>query len=368
MYRVLVIGGYGFFGSLLVELLARQPNLHVLIGGRSRTAAQAVVQRLLPAAKAQLDACVIDIDGPAFAHALSDLKPDVVVHTAGPFQGQDYRVAQACIGAKSHYIDLADGRDFVGGVGILNCAAEDASLFVTSGASSVPALSGAAADSLVAGLDRVDAIDIGISPANRTERGLSTVRAVLSYCGKRLPPYTAAAPVGWRTAYTHQYPAPVGQRLLSPCDVPDLVLLGPRFGGKPSVRFGAGLELRILHRGMNVMAMLAQAGMVRNWADHASLLKRLADRFVHYGSDAGAMHVSVSGLDDAGQAVTKRWHLVATKGDGPYVPTLAAAGLVRKLAAGETPTRGARPCIGFLSLQDFAREAEGLNITMKVEP
>jgi hypothetical protein len=25
------------------------------------------------------------------------------VHTAGPFQGQDYRVAEACIAARTHY-------------------------------------------------------------------------------------------------------------------------------------------------------------------------------------------------------------------------------------------------------------------------
>lgn len=368
VYRVLVIGGYGFFGSRLVKLLARQPNLHIYVGGRSAAAAQSVVEKLLPGARAQLEACLIDIDSSAFAQVLFDLKPDVVVHTAGPFQHQNYRVAEACIEAKIHYIDLADGREFVEGIGVLNAAAERACVLVASGASSVPALSSAAVDNLVAGLQRVDGIDIGISPGNRTERGLSTMRAVLDYCGKRLPPHTDDAPVGWRNTYAYEYPAPVGRRLLSPCDVPDIVLLGPRYVGKPLVRFGAGLELKYLHRGMNIMAMLAQAGIVRNWAEHANILKRVADWFLHWGSDAGAMHVAVNGIDEAGRAVTRRWHLVATQGDGPFVPTLAAAALVRKLAAGDMPAPGARPCMGLLAVQDFAAEAEGLHITMEVEP
>jgi hypothetical protein len=45
------------------------------------------------------------------------------------------------------------------------------------------------------------------------------------------------------------------------------------------------------------------------------------------------------------------------------VPTLAAAALVRKLAAGEAPSTGARPCVGELTLDDFARETNGRQIS-----
>ena len=213
------------------------------------------------------------------------------------------------------------------------------------------------------GLSAVTSIDIGISPGNRTERGLSTVRAILGYCGKPLP-HTSGA-VGWRTSYAHDYPLPVGRRLLSPCDVPDTALLGRRFSGAPSVRFGAGLELEFLHRGMNVMAILAQAGFVRDWATHARLLKRVADWFRRCGSDAGAMHVQVGGNLIPGQPVSRRWTLVAMNGDGPYVPSLAAAALVRKLANGTPGLIGATPCIGLLTLADFQREAAHLHVSME---
>ncbi|MGJ9417073.1 saccharopine dehydrogenase family protein [Massilia sp. CMS3.1] len=365
--RVLVIGGYGFFGSRLVELLSRQPRLHILVGGRSQASAQALADKLSPGASSHLEALAIDIDSPSLARTLSTLKPDIVIHTAGPFQGQDYRVAEACIAANAHYIDLADGRAFVAGISALHAAAERAGVLVTSGASSVPALSSAVADTLAAGMARVTDIDIGISPGNRTERGLSTVAAILGYCGQPLPGGAPGAAVGWLGTYAHRYPAPVGRRLLSPCDVPDLVLLGPRFPGSPRLRFGAGLELTVLHRGMNLMALLAHRGLVRNWAPLAPLLKRAADWFRHLGSDAGAMHVRVSGATADGASLTRNWALVATVGDGPFVPTLAAAALVRRLAAGQPLQAGALPCLGLLSLADFEREAAGLNITMTAE-
>ena len=364
IHRVLVIGGYGFFGSRLVQLLSRQPRLHILVAGRAEVQAQALVHQLQPGASAQLEAQPLDIACRSLPQTLKSLRPDTVIHTAGPFQGQDYHVAQACIAAGAHYIDLADGRAFVAGIGTLHVAAQRAGVLVTSGASSVPALSSAVADTLAAGMERVTDIDIGISPGNRTERGLSTVAAILGYCGKPLP----GGAIGWRGTYAQRYPAPVGRRLLSPCDVPDLALLGPRFPGTPRVRFGAGLELAFLHRGMNLMALLAQHGLVRNWAPHAPLLKRAADWFRHVGSDAGAMHVRVTGVTPDGAPLARNWTLVATAGDGPFVPTLAAAALVRRLAAGEPLPAGAAPCLGLLSLAHFEREAAGLHITMKAAP
>ena len=125
------------------------------------------------------------------------------------------------------------------------------------------------------------------------------------------------------------------------------------------MRFGAGLELRFLHGALNALAWAVRHCFIGDASRYARPLKWMADRFMHWGSDAGAMHVSV-----AGPVVVCTWQLVATHGDGPFVPTLAAAALVRKLARGEIAQRGAMPCVGLLSLQDFARAAQGLHITM----
>ena len=362
MMRVLVIGGYGFFGRRLVERLSKQAGLHITIAGRSSAAGHALACKLRPTATSELAVAAIDALNPAFASQLNPLNPAVVVNASGPFQGQNYQVAQACIAAGVHYIDLADGRSFVTGISALNADALSAKVLVTSGASSVPALSSAATDHLTRGLQIVKTIDIGISPGNRTERGLSTMQGILSYCGKELPPSEGRPSVAWLKSYRHTYPAPVGSRLHSHCDVPDLVLFPARYPGCPEVRFGAGLELEFLHRGMNLMAWMAQHGLVKNWADHAQWLKKAADLFQTWGTDSGAMHVTVSGTTVQGQSVCRQWQLIATDGEGPYVPTLAASALIRKIAAADHTMYGARPCVDLLNLGDFAREMQGLKI------
>ncbi len=364
--HVVVIGGYGFFGRRLVERLSAHDTLTVTIAGRSLTQAQALVTALQPKARATLRAEAIDIHASNFEQHLRTLAPDLLIHTGGPFQGQDYHVARACIAAGVHYIDLADGRAFVQDIAALDAAAKQAGVFVISGASSVPALSGAAVDDLTRGMATVQSIDIGISPGNRTERGLSTIEAILTYCGKPLPSASAGEPVfGWSGTWRHTYPAPVGERLMSPCDVPDLALFPQRYPGTPHVRFGAGLELRFLHRGMNVMAALARAGVVTNWARHTRWLKAASDWFLNWGSDVGGMHLRVEGRLADGTSRARLWHLIALRGDGPYVPTLAAAALVRRFLTGTLPQRGAMPCVGLLTLDDFARETDGLAITMQ---
>ncbi|WP_066272875.1 saccharopine dehydrogenase family protein [Hydrogenophaga palleronii] len=360
-FRVLVVGGYGFFGSRLVQRLAREPALSVLVAGRDPVRAEALVNTLQPQAQAQLQALALDVHSDALPQALQQWRPDVLVHTSGPFQGQGYDVAEACIRHGVHYIDLADGRAFVTGITALDARARAAGVLVTSGASSVPALSSAVVDRLAEGMARLHAIDIGISPGNRTERGLSTVQGILSYCGQPILHVDGSRETGWARSYRQRYAAPVGTRLLSPCEVPDIGLLPSRYPGAPRIRFGAGLELAWLHRGMNLMAMATRIGLVRNWAPYASWLNRAADLFKHLGSDAGAMHVQVHGLDRQGQPLDRRWELLALDGDGPYVPTLAAVALVKRLRNGGLPA-GAMPCLGLLSLDECMAGAAGLAI------
>ena len=366
-FRVLVIGGYGFFGRRLVERLSLQPGLHVIVAGRSAQPAAALVASLQPTSRATLATVALDALSDELPGWLERLRVRAVVHTSGPFQCQDYRVALACAAARVHYIDLADGREFVAGIGAVDVAATAARVCVLSGASSVPALSAAAVDAMTRGWQRVDDIDIGISPGNRTERGLSTIQAGLSYSGRPIVHDDGKTLTGWLRPRLHRYAKPVGWRPLSPCDVPDLVLLPARYPGRPVVRFGAGLELFALHLGMNAMAAVARLGIVRDWGAHATWLKWWSDRFGTLGTDAGAMHVSVRGLDARGQRARGTWTLLAVAGDGPWVPTLAAAALVRKLATGASPAIGARPCVGELTLDDFARETAGRQITWCIE-
>ena len=91
MTRVLIIGGYGNFGSYIAHALSADANVSLLIGGRSQSRADAFARELgavNPAAGS-----VIDIDGNVAAQ-LRVIRPDLVIHTTGPFQNQDHRVAR----------------------------------------------------------------------------------------------------------------------------------------------------------------------------------------------------------------------------------------------------------------------------------
>jgi hypothetical protein len=114
---------------------------------------------------------------------------------------------------------------------------------------------------------------------------------------------------------------------------------------------------------MNAMAWLVRRGWVAGWKRHASRLKRASEWFQGWGSDAGAMHVRVRARNASGESLDREWLLVATAGDGPYVPTLAAAALVARLASGVALQPGARPCVGCLASTDILAQARGLAIT-----
>jgi saccharopine dehydrogenase-like NADP-dependent oxidoreductase len=94
--RVLIIGGYGNFGSYIAKALAGNADLRLLIGGRSAERGNAFIATLASAHPAESHA--IDIDGD-LSEALARIAPDIVIHTTGPFQNQDHRVARSCIAA-----------------------------------------------------------------------------------------------------------------------------------------------------------------------------------------------------------------------------------------------------------------------------
>ena len=118
---ILILGGYGNFGKRISESLAKQPNICMLIAGRSINKANQLCEKLRAEnCLAELKSVTLDIFSEDFPQQLKTLNPFLVIHTSGPFQGQDYRVPQACIDAGAHYIDLADDRRFVCDIAKLN--------------------------------------------------------------------------------------------------------------------------------------------------------------------------------------------------------------------------------------------------------
>src|SRR5690606_40519463 len=63
---------------------------------------------------------ILDCAGEDLAEKLQLAGAKLVIHAAGPFQAQSYAVPRACIAARAHYVDLADARAFVSGIGVLD--------------------------------------------------------------------------------------------------------------------------------------------------------------------------------------------------------------------------------------------------------
>jgi len=113
-HRVLVLGGYSNFGQPICRALAQDAGIELLVGGRNAERATAFAGTLGARGLA------IDARATELAAQLKSQDIATVIHTAGPFQGQDYAVAEACVAAGCNYLDLADGRDFVAGIGALD--------------------------------------------------------------------------------------------------------------------------------------------------------------------------------------------------------------------------------------------------------
>ncbi len=183
MKKVIVLGGYGNFGKRIVENLTSIENITVLIAGRNLSKSSALVANLENTSAAKLEPLVIDIFADDFKDQLATLSPYLVIHTSGPFQGQDYRVPKACIECGAHYIDLADDRRFVCDISELDNEAKDKGVLIVSGASSVPGLSSAVVERFQSQFSIIESINLAIAPGNKAERGLATVEAILSYTG-----------------------------------------------------------------------------------------------------------------------------------------------------------------------------------------
>jgi len=358
--RILVLGGYGGFGGRISRRLA-EAGYCVLVAGRSPSKAVAFCKTgpgLLP----------IVLDRENIAEALVEHSPDLVVDASGPFQEMDLTIPRACIAAGVHYCDIADSRGFVEAIAGLDGTASEAGVVVIAGASSVPALSGAAIASLAHGMERVTAVEMAISASNQAAAGPAVAAAILGQVGK---PFTlrrgggAVTRYGWQEIEKLDFVVPGLQplegRRVALADVPDTALAPDRLPGRPAVTFRAGTELGFQNWALWLLSWpvrwqwLPSLAGLRHWL---LPLQRLTARL---GSDRSAMRVSLFGMSN-GLRIERRWTLIAERGDGPEIPTLTVPLVAARILAGEERA-GARDAGQALALTDFEPAFASLTIS-----
>lgn len=356
-FTVLIIGGYGTFGGRLVKLLADDPRLTLVIAGRSLEKAKAFREGI--AAQAVLVVEQFDRSGDVEAQ-LRALVPSLVVDASGPFQDyrdDPYRVVKACIALRIHYLDLADGSDFVAGISQFDEEARRAGVVVLSGASSFPVLTAAAARHLSVGMLRIETVTAGIAPSPFADIGPNVVRAIAGYAGK---PVRAAdgSVIGYGLIQSRRYTiAPPGRMPLAPrrfslVDAPDRRVLPDLWPTLSSVWTGAGTAPGWKQGLLTLFAWLVKWKLCPPLTLFAPMMSGVVNR-LRFGEARGGMFVSVTSPAMDGSILERSWHMIADGDDGPFVPSMGAAILIRRCAAGVLPHAGARAAIGDIDLTEY---------------
>ena len=358
--RILIVGGYGIFGSRLVELLEDDSRLTLLVAGRSLALARKHCAGR-PAAAAKLIPTLFDRTGND-ARQLKALHPSVVIDASGPFQAygsHGYRLIEHCIDCGIHYLDLADGSDFVAGVAQFDAAARAAGVYVLSGVSSFPVLTAAVVRRLSNGIAKIQSIRGGIAPSPYARVGLNVIRAIASYCGQPIPltrrgrviigyPFTEC------TRFVIAVPGriPLERRRFSLVDVPDLRALADLWPQATSVWMGAGPVPAPLHWALTAFAWLVRIRLLPtlSWLARAM---HFVTNHVRWGEHRGGMFVEVLGQGPDGDPIAREWHLLAEGEDGPMIPCMAIEAVVRKALAGDPPPAGARTAISDVDLSAY---------------
>jgi Domain of unknown function (DUF4166)/Saccharopine dehydrogenase NADP binding domain len=362
--RVLLLGATGFFGQRLSRLLVKLPEIELVAASRERARADALVRELKAGIRTLVASAVALDTTRDVAGEIKAIAPWLVIDCTGPFQGGNYRVAEAAIAAGAHFMDIADARDHITGFATaLHDKAVAAGVTTITGASTTPAITGNVVRDLTDGWQRVDDIDIVLMPAGASDVGAAVIDAVLSYAGQPVTEWREGKlnkTIGWGSLRRVTIPG-LPPRWVSPVETADADLFGERHRIASTLRFGAGLDSALEQIGIVTLANLKRMGMPGRLTALTSVLKRGRKVTGLMASDTGGMIVTATGLNADGESIMSHWRLIASDGHGPYVPVLAVMAAVRKLLA-NTLTLGAMTADMALALPEIMEAAEGLAI------
>lgn len=329
---VVVLGGYGFFGRLVVEDILRFTDARVVVAGRRPPRQIGFDERV------SVRPC--DIDDPAsLARTLEGAC--IVVHCAGPYQRLPLDPLKAAIAHHVHYVDLADDREFVRRVYEHDDAAKEAGISIMTGASVVPGMSAIFTNLVRKHFDQLDSVRTFVAPGTSRSRGNATLSSLLSGVGRpfRLPRNGHEVEVfGWTEPEWVEFPSPVGRRLLHlAIPVADFDIL-PRVFGVGGVEFKAGSEFAWLNRSLRV------AGRMRRRIGHPQLerwvpvFRRMIRLLGVFGTDRGAVLCEFVGRV-GGRRETIQLAVTAVS-EGHRIPAVLAGIAVGNLIRGTVASEG----------------------------
>jgi Domain of unknown function (DUF4166) len=340
MKTILLLGATGVFGRRLANNLARVANISIILASRHMNKAMELMHEL-QINHPYTDFKCVTVERATLLGILAQLKPWLVIDASGPFQGLNYAVPKQSLAAGCHFIDLADARDYLHGFSAaLESQAKSQKLVALAGVSSSPALSSAVVAELTEGWQRIDTIDIAITPDGQGDVGAAVVKGVLSYAGRLVPQFRFGAlrvVRGWLDGRTVLMPN-LGRKKLASVETIESDIIPQTFKVHSRVTFYAGLESRIEMVGIALLARLRKLGLFN---DLTFLIKpfvsgRKLTRI--FAGHKGGMLVRVAGMNADGRWTQSEWSLLAEHGQGLNVPGLPVVAAVRMLLESQLPS------------------------------
>lgn len=348
--RVLVVGGAGYFGSLLVQDLLNFSQCHIVVGGRDLIRATAFCHSQGSASSDRLTPVEIDLHrSESIEPALADVQ--VAICAAGPFQKLSTTLVEKCLIRGIPYVDLADDRNYVRAVTQLVQQRTACTLpAVCTGWSAVPALSGVLARIAAETMASIESIHIQIAPGNRAPRSTGTVASLLASVGGWFTVWHKGdwrKVKGWSEPRLFEFQKPIGRRAGYLVDVPDYDIF-PALFSSPVVEFRVGSELAIFNKALSFLSWLSKKDWVRDWTSWAKVFQRGMSISGFLGHDSGAVGVEVVGVDRTGNRI-KRQVCVIAEHFGQRIPAMPASIMTQLLLSGDTTYHGLIPVDGWMS-------------------
>lgn len=312
-----MLGGTGFFGSLLVDDLLEHTDLDVTVVSRRGAPQKRYAHN------------------PRVTHVRTDLRDKdslrrtamdhgLIVHAAGPFELLPLEPLDVAIDLRVDYIDISENRLFRQAVLDREGRIADAGIHVLSGFSVVPGMSALMTRIVAPHFDRLQSVRTFAAPDTRRHRGRAMFRTTLYGAGRPFRTVKDGRPsdaTGWSEPEWVEFPPPAGRVLTYLVfGMADLDLLPPKFGVK-TVEFKAGCEHPFLNR------LLSGAGSIRRRLpiplERLGPIVRgiswLAGRF---GRGGGAAMFEITGVRDG--ALTTDVIAIVSNTDGEEIPVTMA--------------------------------------------
>lgn len=339
MKRVIVVGGFGFFGGAVVELL-RAIGVAPLIASRRATAD-----------------LQIDAEDPASLRA-GLRREDIVVDTAGPFQNRTTALVEAAMDIRFDVIDISDSLDYTLRVDALRPRIEETGIRVLTSCSSVSTV--VAALVRRSGVQDPVRVSVFLSPAAKETASSGTGGSLQHSLGRTIRVLRGGrlvSAVGWRESRPFQMPPPIGRACGYLMESVHALTL-PRIW--PSLR-EADFWVDSRVPGLNLVFSLAARVPVMRW-----IVSRLQSRGLVVarllGSKAGGMLVEIEGAGAVAQAI-----LVARRRS--YLVAVAPAVLVaRALSEGRFEPRGLVPHDRHVDPEELVGYLSNLGVTCIAQP